>query len=347
MYKLAKIFRTAVQYKASDVFIGTGIKPTLRINGELIKIEDHPELTKKMAEDYLLEILSLDQKKRFEQSLDLDFSLEIEDIARFRVNMFVQRKGISAVFRLISENVLSLDELGMPTQLKKTSAFKSGLVIVTGPTGSGKTTTLAAMVNEINKNQKKHIITIEDPIEFTHKNNQSMIQQREVGVHTHSFAKALKSVLRENPDVILVGEMRDIETMQQALTAAETGHLVLATMHTRGCANSINRIIDAFPPEQQNQIRAQLSESLKAVFWQNLIKTKDEKGRVSGIEIMFVNNAIANLIRKSATYQINSVIETSSKEGMQTMKKSLTDLLQAGLISEENALLNMPKEFES
>jgi len=347
MFNLSKIFRTAVQYQASDIFIATGAKPTLRINGDLIKIEDHPVLTKKMAEDYLLEILSPEQKKQFEQTLDIDLSLDIETIARFRVNMFVQRKGISAVFRLISENVPTMDELGLPTQMKKVTTMKNGLVIVTGPTASGKTTTLASIVNEINRNQKKHIITIEDPIEYVHKDNQSVVQQREVGIHTHSFQKALRASLRENPDIILVGEMRDLETMQQAITAAETGHLVLATLHTMGCAESINRIIDSFPSDQQNQIKAQLSASLRAVFWQTLIKTKDDKGRVGAYEIMFSNNAIANMIRKSATHQINSVIETSTKEGMQTMKKSLVDLVQAGIISEEKAMENMPKEFES
>jgi len=346
MFKLDKLFRTAVQYHASDIYIATGAKPALRINGDIIQIQEHPELTKKMAEDYLLEILNLDQKKRFEQTLDIDFSLELETIARFRVNMFVQRKGISAVFRLISENVKTMEELNLPAQMKQATNLKNGLVIVTGPTGCGKTTTLAAMINEINKNQKKHILTIEDPIEYTHKNGQSLVQQREVGVHTHSFQKALKSALREAPDVIMLGEMRDIETISQAITAAETGHLVFATLHTRGCANSINRIIDAFPTDQQNQVRAQLSESLKAVFWQSLIKTKDGKGRVGAYELMFVNHAIGNLIRKSSTHQINSVIETSTKEGMQTMKKAVTDLHQAGLITEEDALLNIPKEFE-
>jgi twitching motility protein PilT len=346
MFQLSKIFRTAFQYHASDLYIATGVKPTLRINGEMVEIAEHPPLTKKMAEEYLLELLTPDQKKEFEQSLDLDFSLEIEDIARFRVNMFVQRKGVSAAFRLIPETVLSLDELNLPSQLKKATTIKSGLVIVTGPTGSGKTSTMAAMINEINRTQKKHIITVEDPIEYVHKNNQSIIQQREVGSHTHSFQRALKSALREAPDVIMLGEMRDIETMQQAVTAAETGHLVFTTLHTSGCANSINRIIDSFPHEQQNQIRAQLSESLKAVFWQTLIKTKDEKGRIAGMEIMFVNNAIANMIRKGSTHQIDSVIETSSKDGMQTMKKSVTDIYQAGLISEENALRNIPQSFE-
>ena len=244
MYKLDKIFRTAVQYHASDIFIASGIKPTLRINGDLVKIEEHPVLTKKMAEEYLLEILTAEQKKKFEQSLDIDFSLDLETIARFRVNMFVQRKGISAAFRLIPETVLSMDELGLPIQMKRATSFKNVLIIITGPSGSGKTTTLASMINEINRNQKKHIITVEDPIEYVHQNNQCIIQQREVGVHTHSFQKALRASLRENPDVVMVGEMRDLETIQQALTAAETGHLVFATLHTMGCAESINRIID-------------------------------------------------------------------------------------------------------
>jgi len=347
MFKLAKIFRTAAQYNASDIFISTGIKPTLRINGDLIEIKEHPELTKKMAEDYLLDIMSLPQKQKFEQTLDIDFSLEIEDIARFRVNMFVQRKGIGAVFRLINENVKTMDELSLPVQLKKATTFKNGLVIVTGPTGSGKTTSLAAMIQEINRTQKKHILTVEDPIEYIYKNDQSVIQQREIGVHTHSFSKALRGALRENPDVILIGEMRDLETMQQAITAAETGHLVFATLHTNGCANSINRIIDSFPTDQQSQIRTQLSEGLRAVFWQNLLKTKDGKGRVAAHELMFVNNAIANMIRKEATHQIDSVIETSTREGMQTMKKAVTDLFHAGIISEETALENIPKEFEA
>ncbi len=345
-YKLEKILRTALKYNASDVYIATGAKPTLRINGDLVKVAEHAELTKKMAEDYLLEILTPEQKKTFEKNLDMDFSLQIENIARFRVNMFVQRKGISAAFRLIPETVLTLDELGLPTQLKKATKFKNGLVIVTGPTGSGKTTTLAAMLNEINRNQAKHVITIEDPIEYMHKDDKSLIQQREVGGHTHSFQKALRSSLRESPDIILLGEMRDLETMQQAITAAETGHLVFATLHTSGCADSINRIIDSFPHEQQNQVRTQLSGSLRAVFYQTLMKTRDEKGRIAGMEIMFINNAIANMIRKSTIHQIDSVIETSTKEGMQTMKKAVTDLCHAGIITEEKALENIPQKFE-
>lgn len=343
---LSKIFRTAVQYKASDIFISTGARPVLRINGDLVTITEHPILSKSMAENYLLETMTEQQRKEFAESQDIDFSLDLENICRFRVNLFVQRKGISGVFRLIPENVVSMEELGLPAQLKKATTFKNGLVIVTGPSGSGKTTTLNSMIHEINRNQKKHIITIEDPIEYVHKNQKSLIQQREVGVHTHSFNAALRGSLRENPDIILIGEMRDIETMSYAIRAAETGHLVFATLHTMGCADSVNRIIDSFPHEQQNQIRSQLSESLRAVFWQTLIKTRDNKGRIAALEIMFSNSAVGNLIRKSATHQINSVIETSTKEGMQTMKKALSDLFQAGLITEEAALQNMPKEFE-
>jgi twitching motility protein PilT len=346
MYKLDKIFRTAIQYKASDIYISTGAKPTLRINGDLTRIEEHPELTKKMAEEYLLEIMSPEQKKVFEKTLDLDFSLEVEAVSRFRVNMYVQKKGIAAVFRPISEEVLSLDKLGLPAQLKQATQFPSGLVIVTGPVGSGKSTTLAAMIDEINTIKKQHIITVEDPIEFVHKNKNSLVSQREIGTHTHSYEKSLISALREAPDVILVGEMRNHETMQHAVTAAETGHLVFATLHTSGCAKSINRIIDSFPYQQQNQIRAQLAESLKAVFWQKLLRTKDDKGRVAAIEIMFVNNAIANMIRKGTTHQIDSVIETSIKDGMQTMKKAVNDLFQANLIKEETALANIPREFD-
>ncbi|MBU1445660.1 type IV pilus twitching motility protein PilT [Patescibacteria group bacterium] len=344
--KIDKILRTALQYKASDVYITTGNKPVLRINGDLIKIDSHEILTKKTAEDYLLEIMNEEQKQRFQKSLDLDFAIDIENIARFRVNMFVQRKGIGAIFRVIPSTVYSMDELNVPQQLKKIPQMKSGLVIITGPTSSGKSTTLAAIVNEINIAQSKHILTVEDPIEFIHENQKSIIDQREVGTHTLSFQKALKSSLREDPDVILIGEMRDLETISLALTAAETGHLVLATLHTSGAAKSIDRIVDAFPHEQQNQIRTQLAEGLQAIVWQSLLKTKDKKGRIAAMEIMFNNHAIANMIRKGNTHQINSVIETSTNEGMQTMKRALTDLLDADLIDKEEAILYMPKEIE-
>ncbi|MFC1600295.1 type IV pilus twitching motility protein PilT [Patescibacteria group bacterium] len=344
--KLSKIFRTAVQYKASDIYITTGSKPILRINGDLVRIQEHEPLSKKMAENLLLEIMTEEQRKHFSKKLDLDFSIDLEDIGRFRVNMFVQRKGIGAIFRVIPNKIYTMEELNLPEQLKKVPTFPNGLVIVTGPTSSGKSTTLSAIVNEINMNQSKHIITIEDPIEFIHESKNSVVDQREVGTHTLSFQKALKASLREDPDVILIGEMRDLETIQLAITAAETGHLVFGTLHTSGAAKSIDRIIDAFPHTQQNQIRTQLAEGLKAVVWQNLLKTKDKKGRMGAYEIMFGNHAISNMIRKGNTHQIDSVIETSTQEGMQTMKKSLTDLMQADLVDEEEALAFMPKELD-
>ncbi|MBU1992947.1 MAG: type IV pilus twitching motility protein PilT [Patescibacteria group bacterium] len=344
--KLDKIFRTAVQYKASDVYIITGSKPVLRINGELVKIDDHPVLTKKMAEDYLLEIMTEDQKKKFEKTLDLDFSIDVENTSRFRVNMYVQRKGIAASFRTIPATVYTMAELGLPEQLKSILKMRQGLVLLTGATGTGKSTTLSAMINEINDTQKNHIITIEDPIEFIHENKQSVVDQREVGNHTTSFAKALRASMREDPDIILIGEMRDLETIELALKAAETGHLVFGTLHTSGAANSVDRIINVFPFEQQNQIRTILADSLKAVVWQTLCKTKDGKGRISALEIMFVNNAIANMIRKGKTHQINSAIETGTREGMQTMKKAVMDMLQADLITEEEALSKIPKQWE-
>ena len=344
--QLDKIFRTAGQYKASDVYITTGSKPVLRINGDLVLIEEHPVLTKKMAEDYLLETMTDEQKAVFAKTLDLDYSLDLPTISRFRVNVAVQRKGIAGFFRLIPEAVYSLDELGLPETLKRICNYNSGLVIVTGPTGSGKSTSQAAMINEINTNEAQHIITIEDPIEFVHENKKSIVDQREVKSHTQSFTKALRAALREDPDVILVGEMRDLETIALAITAAETGHLVFATLHTSGASKSVDRIIDAFPFEQQNQIRSQLSESLRAVLWQQLLKTKDGKGRIAPLEIMINNSGIANMIRKAKTHQIDSAIETGFKEGMQTMKRAITDMLDADLITEEEAMKAMPQEFE-
>ncbi len=345
--QLDKIFRTALQYKASDVYITTGSKPILRINGDLINIEEHPVFTKKMAEDYILEIMTEEQKAYFAKNLDLDFSIDLPSISRFRVNVAVQRKGIAAFFRLIPEVVYSIDELGLPETLKKICQYHNGLVIVTGPTGSGKSTTLAAMINEINTSEAQHIITIEDPIEFVHENKKSTVDQREIKSHTKSFAKALRATLREDANVVLVGEMRDLETIALALTAAETGNLVFATLHTSGAAKSIDRIIDAFPFEQQNQIRTQLSESLRAIVWQQLIKTKDNKGRIATIEILMNNTGVANMIRKNKTHQINSAIETGFREGMQTMKKSISDLLEADLISEDEAVKAIPPEIEA
>jgi twitching motility protein PilT len=336
--KLEKIFQTAVKYSASDIYVTVGIKPTLRIFGDLVPIEEHPILSKKMAEDYISELMNDWQKEQFAKTYDIDFGLDVPGIGRFRVNVFIQNKGIGAVFRLIPEQTKTLDELNMPTQLKKIANFKQGIVLLTGPTGSGKSTTLAAIIDEINTQKDYNIITIEDPIEFIHKNKKSLLNQREVGVHTQTFKSALRAALRESTDVILIGEMRDLETISLALTAAETGHLVLATMHTSGAAKSVDRIIDSFPPEQQNQIRAQLSESLRAVIWQQLLKRADGQGRVAALEIMFANNAVANLIRKGKTYQIPSVIETGVKEGMQTMETSVKNLQAQGFITQQVAI---------
>lgn len=336
--KLEKIFATAAKYNASDIYISVGIKPTLRIHGDLFPVEEHPILSKQIAEEYLSELMNEEQKKHFAETFDIDFALEIPGIARFRVNVFIQSKGIGAVFRLIPANIRSIDDMNLPTQIKKFAELKQGIVLVTGPTGQGKSTTLAALVNEINKTRQTNIITIEDPIEFIHQNQKSIIHQREVGLHTKSFSNALRAALRESTDVILLGELRDYETISLALTAAETGHLVISTLHTSGAAKTVDRIIDAFPSEEQNQARTQLAESLRGVIWQQLLKTADGNNRVAALEIMISNNAISNLIRKNKTYQIPSVIETSLKDGMQSMEYAINNLQAQGFISQATAM---------
>lgn len=346
MFKLDKLFRTAVQYKASDLYYSTGIKPVLRINGKLISIKDHEIVTPQMADEHIMDMLNEQQKQNFATDKELDFSINVEGLARFRVNVFWQRKGLSASFRMITEVVPTMEELGLPQQLKGLTAKQNGLILITGPTGSGKTSTLAALLQEINLHQVKHIITIEDPIEYIFENQESIIEQREIGTHTNSFAQALRASLREDPDVIMIGEMRDLETISLAITAAETGHLVLATLHTSGAAKAVDRMIDVFPANQQPQIRLQLAENLRAVVWQNLIPTKDKQGRVGAYEVLMVNNAIQNMIRKEKTHQINSAMEIGMKEGMQTMQKALQDLLANGLISQEQANLYTPKEYD-
>lgn len=335
--QLDPIFRTALAYNASDIYITTGTKPVMRIHGDLVMVEEHPVLTNEHAHAYILETMNTTQQKSFMEGLDLDYAIEIPEVARFRVNAFFQRKGIGAVFRLIPTKIRSMEDLAMPEALKKIPHFENGLVLITGPTGSGKSTTLAALVNEINRTQKQHIVTIEDPIEFVHQNQLSIFDQREIGTHTTTFAKALRASLREDPDVILVGEMRDLETISLAITAAETGHLVFATLHTSGAGKAPDRIIDAFPPSQQNQIRSQLAESLRCVVWQMLIRRADGKGRTTAYEILFNTPAIANMIRKSKTFQIQSVLETSMSEGMQTMDRAVNELLAQGTITMDAA----------
>ncbi len=335
--QLLKILQTAAKYAASDVYISTGEKPGLRIAGKLIFIEDHPVLSKTMAEEYIFETMSELQRARFARILDLDYALEIAGLGRFRVNVFMQRKGIAAVFRLIPEKIQTLDELNLPSQLKKIVGLKQGIVLVTGPTGSGKSTTLAAIVDEINRMHSYNVLTVEDPIEFVHQNKKSLIQQREVGEHTKSFGSALRSALRESMDVVLVGEMRDHETISLALTAAETGHLVLSTLHTSGAAKTIDRVIDVFPSSQQEQIRTQLAMSLRAVVWQQLIPRSDGQGRVAALEILFANNAVQNLIRKGKTFQLPLIMETGLRDGMQTMQKAILDLQGQGYFDETTA----------
>jgi twitching motility protein PilT len=323
---------------ASDLHLTVGTPPTLRIHGKLVRL-DYPVLTAASLHDMLYDVLTDEHKARFEDTHDLDLSLELQNVGRFRVNVFVQRLGEAAVFRLIPTNIKSLDDLGMPPVLRTLAMKDRGLLLVTGPTGSGKSTTLAAMIDLMNTERTDHIITIEDPIEFVHQHKSCLVNQREVGPHTNSFSAALRSALREDPDIILVGEMRDLETIAMALTAAETGHLVLATLHTNSAAQTINRVIDVFPPHQQEQIRVQLSEALLGVLAQTLIPRVDARGRVAAIEMMVATPAIRNLVREGKTFQIPSMIETGAKEGMISLDQCLRDLLRRGLISPEDAFI--------
>ncbi len=321
---------------ASDLHLTVGAPPILRINGKLTRL-DFPVLAPATVHEMLYDVLTDEHKARFEETHDLDLSLELTDVGRFRVNVFVQRLGEAAAFRLIPMQIKSLDALGMPSVLKTLAMRDRGLFLVTGPTGSGKSTTLAAMVDLINTERTDHIITIEDPIEFVHQHKGCVVNQREVGPHTGSFTTALRGALREDPDVILVGEMRDLETIQMALTAAETGHLVLATLHTNSAAQTINRIIDVFPPHQQEQIRVQLSEALLGVLAQTLMLRAEGHSRVAAIELLVATPAIRNLIREGKTFQIPSMIETGAKEGMTSLDQCLRELVRHGVITPEAA----------
>jgi twitching motility protein PilT len=284
--KLLAFFKATFEKNASDLILSVGAYPSLKINGEVFPVEGEELLTQKEAEEYFLSLLTPEQKEEFERTREQDFSISVPEVGRFRVNLFVQKRGLAGVFRPIPTHIKSFEELGLPNILQKISHFKNGLVLITGTVGSGKTTTLASMTEEINRTERKHIITIEDPIEFSFDNKQSIIEQREVGEHTESFKKALRQALREAPDVIYIGEMRDIETISLAITAAETGILVLATLHTAGAVKAVDRMIDAFPAEQQSQVRIQIAESLKAVVWQQLVKTVDGTKRVAALEVM-------------------------------------------------------------
>ncbi len=333
---IEELLRRTVHSKASDLHLTVGAPPTIRLHGEMEKLP-YPELTRDALRMMLIGILTGEQQNRFEDKRDLDFSIEIPNLARFRANFFVGRRGEGAVFRVIPTEIKSFADLGLPPALSEMARAERGLVLVTGPTGSGKSTTLAAMVDLINNERAAHILTVEDPIEFVHPHKKCLVNQREVQVHTESFASALRAALREDPDVILVGEMRDLETISLAVSAAETGHLVFGTLHTSSAAQTVDRIIDVFPPHQQSQIRTQLSESLQGVIAQTLVP-KIGGGRVAALEIMTTTAAVKNLIREGKTFQLPSIIETGSNVGMQTLGQALQELVIRGKITPESAV---------
>ena len=329
---ISELLAFSVKNKASDLHLSAGLPPMIRVHGDVRRI-NLPALEHQDVHGMIYDIMNDGQRKAYEENLEVDFSFDIPGLARFRVNAFNQDRGAAAVLRTIPSTVLTLEQLNTPRIFAELSLKPRGLVLVTGPTGSGKSTTLAAMVNHVNENEYAHILTIEDPIEFVHQSNKCLINQREVGPHTHSFNNALRSALREDPDVILVGELRDLETIRLALTAAETGHLVFGTLHTSSAAKTIDRIVDVFPAEEKEMVRAMLSESLQAVISQSLLKTKDGSGRVAAHEIMLGTPAIRNLIRESKIAQMYSAIQTGSNMGMQTLDSNLTELVKRNVIS--------------
>lgn len=334
---ITELLAFGVANKASDLHLSSGLPPMLRVNGEIRKVNLpplDPNDTKKMVYD----VMNDSTRKFFEQNMEVDFAFEIPNVARFRANIFMQTRGVGAVFRTIPSKVLTLEQLKAPDIFKEVSGYTKGIVLVTGPTGSGKSTTLAAMIDFINDSEYQHILTVEDPVEFVHQSKRSLVNQRELNTHTHSFANALKSALREDPDTVLVGELRDLETIRLALTAAETGHLVFGTLHTSSAAKTIDRVIDVFPAAEKDMVRVMLSESLRAVISQTLLKNKDGTGRVACHEVMIVNSAIKNLIRENKISQINSMIQTGQQYGMQTMDQALLKSVKAGLIDADTAI---------
>ena len=337
--ELEELLALVIERGASDLHISVGRRPTLRIDGALVQIESKDIVTGEFAKQFVEEILRGDQKTRFLEEKELDFSYTFADIARFRVNVFMQRGEFAAAMRLIPTKVRTMDELGHPQVLHNYTRVSQGFFLVVGPSGQGKSTTLAAMIDEINKQRACHIVTIEDPIEYLFQNNKAIIDQREIGQDTKNFNIALRSVLRQDPDVIMVGEMRDPETISAAITAAETGHLVFSTLHTNNASQTIDRIIDSFPPAQQNQIKAQLSGTLLGVLSKRLIP-KVDGGRVAAFELLIANAAVRNLIREGKTHQIDLVIETSAEEGMISLNRSLANLIKKGEISYDQAIVH-------
>lgn len=333
---ISDLLAFSVKNKASDLHLSAGLPPMIRVHGDVRKI-NVPSMDHTQVHDMVYDIMNDGQRKVYEETLECDFSFEIPNLARFRVNAFNHNRGSGAVFRTIPSKILTLEELNAPEIFKDIADTPRGIVLVTGPTGSGKSTTLAAMIDYINENEMGHILTVEDPIEFVHQSKKSLINQREVGPHTLSFQNALRSALREDPDVILVGEMRDLETIRLALSAAETGHLVFGTLHTSSAAKTVDRIIDVFPAAEKEMVRSMLSESLRAVISQTLCKTKDEQGRVAAHEIMIGTPAIRNLIRENKVAQMYSAIQTGQNIGMQTLDQNLQDLVRRNIISSAEA----------
>lgn len=333
---IVELLSFAVKNKASDLHLSAGLAPMIRVHGEIRKI-NLPAMEHKDVHEMVYDIMNDGQRKSYEEDLECDFSFEVPNLARFRVNAFNTQRGAASVLRTIPSNVLTLEDLEAPKIFAEIAQQPRGVVLVTGPTGSGKSTTLAAMINDINEKEHGHILTLEDPIEFVHESKNCLINQREVGRDTHSFSNALRSALREDPDIILVGEMRDLETIRLAMTAAETGHLVFGTLHTSSAAKTIDRIIDVFPAEEKEMMRAMLSESLRAVISQTLCKTKDGAGRVAAHEIMIGTPAIRNLIREAKVAQMYSTIQTSQSVGMQTLDQNLTELVKRNAITNAEA----------
>ncbi len=338
MAQIDAFFKLMNEHGASDLHLLAGQQPVLRIEGDLERVKYKP-LDNDSLKSMLYEITPEYKIKVFEETGDVDFSYEIPGLARYRANFFQQKKGVGAAFREIPSTILTVEQLGLPIIIKRLATLPRGLVLVTGPTGSGKSTTLAAIILEVNRTRKQNVITVEDPIEFVHESDKAIITHREVGLHTQSFAAALRGALREDPDIILVGEMRDLETISLAIEASETGHLVFATLHTSGASRTVDRIIEVFPQHQQEQIRHTLADGLRAVVSQTLFKRADKRGRVAAAEIMIATPAVRNLIREGKTFQITSTLQTGKKYGMQSLDDAVMDLLTKKIISADDAYM--------